>query len=66
MLLGKKKKKRMSQECTLKPMMAKPRLIAKAFSHHAGCAAFAIKKVSELLLLNHFCTRANDNKCLIK
>jgi hypothetical protein len=31
-------------ECLLKPMIAKPWLIAKAFSDHAGCAALAIKK----------------------
>jgi hypothetical protein len=52
----------------VKPVMAIPRLMAKAYRHHARCAAFAIKKKNngELLLLGHFCTRANDNKCLMK
>jgi hypothetical protein len=52
-------------------MVAKPQLIAKAFSHHAGCAALAIKKkiyiyIGELLHLGHFITRAKDNKSEIK
>jgi hypothetical protein len=53
----------------VKPLMAIPRLMAKAYCHHAECAALAIKrkkKVGKLLLLGHFCTRANDNKSLIK
>jgi hypothetical protein len=33
--------------------------MAKAYRHHAGCAAFAIKKIrkiGELFLLGYFCT----------
>jgi hypothetical protein len=53
----------------LKPLMAIPRLIAKVYRHHAGCAALAIKKkkkIGEPILLGHFCTRANGNKALMK
>ncbi len=35
-------------------MIAKPQLIAKAFSHHAGCAALAIKKKYTYILASFF------------
>jgi hypothetical protein len=57
-----------SLEFMLKPVMAIPRLMAKAYRHHAGCVALAIKikkEIGELLLLGNFCTRANDNMSLI-
>ncbi len=49
-------------------MMAIPRLMAKAYRHHAGCAALAIrkKKIGKLLLVGHFCTSANDNNSQMK
>jgi hypothetical protein len=55
-------------ECTLKPMIAKPRLIAKAFSGHARCAALAKKKKKNprASSFRSFFTRAKDDKSQLK
>jgi hypothetical protein len=47
-------------------MIAKLRLITKAFIGQSGCTALAIKKIGKLLFLGHFITRAKDNKSRIK
>jgi hypothetical protein len=57
--------------CTLKPMVAKPLLIANAFNGHTGCAALAIKKLKlasffMVVIFFFIFTKEEDDKPQIK
>jgi hypothetical protein len=57
-----------SLEFTFKPVMVILQLMAKAYCHHDACTALALKKKKKFgeLLVDHCCTRANDNKSQMK